>query len=77
MRSDPTCSGYHYPGWNQWGVHNRFGAITHEVNSEYEAFEILTFQSVKYSAFLKEDEEREQTEREQLPGSSATDPPRL
>jgi hypothetical protein len=59
MRSDSTCSGYHYPDRNQWGVHNRFGAITHEINSEHEAFEILTFQGVKYSAFLKEDEERE------------------
>ena len=47
------------------------------MNREHKRFEILAFQGIEYTTFLRECEERERMDCGPVPSSLATDLPRL
>lgn len=74
MRPNSTCWDCYHPNLNQPSIRSRLGVRTHEVDREHKAFEILTLQSIEYTAFLEKCEGNERVGREPVPGSLATDP---
>ena len=56
--TDATYSGLYCPNQvDQPTIHSRLGRVTHKVNRKHKMFEVLAFQCIEYTAFLREREE--------------------